>query len=77
MTINSAISYFSAWIIIFTGLYALTRSTAGKIIIYYLLWLMTILLIVTHATEISNLVTPAFSTAPSTVPSPTTSTPTS
>lgn len=50
-----------AWMLMFLLLYVLSRTRSGHTIIYYGAWLLVVLLIVTHGTEISNLLSGGFS----------------
>lgn len=44
-----------AWITMFMLLFILARTRAGHTVIYYVAWLLTLLLIVTHAGELVSI----------------------
>jgi hypothetical protein len=52
----SAISFFLGWTVIFLILYAMTKSKVGKKLLYYILWLLLVLVLVTHSNEITTLI---------------------
>ena len=51
------IAWVAAWLILIVGLYALSRTKAGKTIVYYVLWLAVVFLLITHAGEIQGIFT--------------------
>jgi len=51
------IAWVAAWLILIVGLYALSRTKAGKTIVYYVLWLSAVFLLITHAGEIQGIFT--------------------
>lgn len=50
------IQFFTTWLLIIGGLIALASSRWGKTLVYYLVWLALLLLLVTHADELSGLI---------------------
>lgn len=50
----NVVTWFSAWILIIAALYGLSRSKAGHAAIYYTLWLLVILMLVTHYQQITD-----------------------
>lgn len=59
MNNTSALSFFVAWGIILGTLFGFSRNDAGKRITYYTLWLMIVLVLVTHADNFIALVRPS------------------
>ena len=51
------IAWVAAWLILIVGLYAISRTKAGKAIVYYTLWLAVVFLLVTHAGVIQGIFT--------------------
>lgn len=51
---TGVISWLATWLITLLLLGVLAKSAAGRTIVYYLLWLAIVLLLVTHADEISS-----------------------
>ena len=54
-SVNGAVSFIGAWLLVIVIGVALASQGWGKTILYYVLWLAVILLILSHATEISNM----------------------
>lgn len=50
----NVVTWFAAWILIIVALFGLSRSKAGHAAIYYTLWLLVILMIVTHFQQITS-----------------------
>lgn len=49
-----AFSFFVGWLIIISALWAMTKSKPTRVILYYVLWLLIVLLLVTHGNELSQ-----------------------
>ena len=54
-SVNGAVSFIGAWLIVIVLGVALASTGWGKTILYYILWLAVILLVLTHIQEISNM----------------------
>jgi hypothetical protein len=52
------LKFLTTWIVMIGFLVWLNRSTWGKPVLYWLLWLAFLLLLVTHADELASLVNP-------------------
>ena len=50
-------AWFIAWAIILGVLYGLSRTRAGKTIVYYVLWLSVVFVVVSHYSAISGVLT--------------------
>lgn len=53
---TGVVSWISTWTIMILLLVVLSKTSWGKSIVYYVLWLAVILLLVTHADEIKGMV---------------------
>ena len=51
--VNGAVTFLGAWLLVIVIGVALSSTGWGKTIIYYVLWLAVILLVLSHASEIS------------------------
>lgn len=56
---NSAYSFFAGWFLIIAGAFGLSRFEPTRVFLYYILWLTVILMIVTHANDITSLLATA------------------
>ena len=52
-SVNGTITFLGAWLIVIVAGVALASTGWGKTILYYILWLAVILLILSHANELS------------------------
>jgi hypothetical protein len=52
----SAITWITTWVVMILLLVMISSTGWGKSIVYYLLWLAVILLLVSHADELSSLI---------------------
>jgi hypothetical protein len=52
----SAITWITTWVVMIMLLVMISSTGWGKSIVYYLLWLAVILLLVSHADELSSLI---------------------
>ena len=50
-----ALSWLSTWIIMIALLAIIAQTSWGRTIVYWLLWLAVLLLLVTHADELTSL----------------------
>lgn len=50
------LKFLTTWIIMILLLVLLAKSSWGKAVVYWLLWLAVLLLVLTHADEITSLV---------------------
>lgn len=57
MSMPGVFAWFIAWAIVLGTLYGLSRTRAGKTIVYYVLWLSVVLVVVTHYSAISGVLT--------------------
>lgn len=55
----SAFQWLVSWIAILLIVGLLARSNWGKPIVYYFLWMMVLILILTHASDFAALINPA------------------
>ena len=53
---TGALTWISTWIIMILLLVMISATRWGRSIVYYLLWLAVVLLLVTHADELSSLI---------------------
>jgi hypothetical protein len=53
---TGAITWISTWVIMILLLVMVSKTGWGRAIVYYLLWLAVILLLVSHADELSSLI---------------------
>ena len=53
----SAFGWLVSWILMILLIFTVSRTKAGEVTIYYTAWLLVFLLIVTHAVEISSILT--------------------
>lgn len=53
---TGALTWISTWIIMILFLVMISATGWGRSIVYYILWLAVILLLVTHADELSSLI---------------------
>lgn len=53
---TGAFTWISTWIIMILFLVMISATGWGRSIVYYILWLAVILLLVTHADELSSLI---------------------
>lgn len=53
---TGVVTWVSTWLIMILFLVMMSKTKAGKTIVYYLLWLSVLLLLFTHADELSSLV---------------------
>lgn len=51
-----ALSWLTTWIVMIALIALIAQTTWGKVIVYWLLWLALLLLLVTHADELSNMI---------------------
>lgn len=52
---TGVVSWFSTWILFLLLLVILAKTTWGKSLVYYALWLLVLLLFASHSEEISGL----------------------
>lgn len=55
---TGVVSWFSTWILFILLLIILSKTTWGKTLVYYALWLLVLLLFVTHSEELNGLFNP-------------------
>lgn len=53
--LTSAFNYLAAWLLFLLIIAALAQTEIGKKIVYYVLWLGVVLLLVSHADEITSI----------------------
>ena len=53
--VNGAVTFLGAWLLVIVAGVGLASTGWGKTILYYILWLAVILLVLSHAQEISNM----------------------
>jgi len=53
---SGAFTFLVTWLIMIAVLVALAGTRWGKTIVYYVLWLMVVLLVVTHGKELASLI---------------------
>lgn len=51
-----ALSWITTWVIMIALLALIAQTSWGRVIVYWLLWLALLLLLVTHADELSSIV---------------------
>ena len=56
---TGAFVWIVTWLLLIAVLVALAGTSWGKPIVYYTLWLAVVLLVVSHATELTSLVNPS------------------
>ena len=54
-SVNGTITFLGAWLLVIVFAVALAGTGWGKTLLYYILWLAVILLVITQAQEISNM----------------------
>lgn len=55
----SALQWFASWIAILLLVALLARSSWGKSIVYYFVWMTVLILVLTHASDLAALINPA------------------
>ena len=55
----SALQWFSAWIAILLIVGLLARSSWGKSIVYYFVWMAVVVLVLTHASDFAAIINPS------------------
>ena len=51
-----ALSWITTWVIMIALLAFIAQTSWGRVIVYWLLWLALLLLLVTHADELSSMI---------------------
>ncbi len=51
-----ALSWMTTWIVVIALLALVAQTSWGRVIVYWLLWLALLLLLVTHADELSGMI---------------------
>jgi hypothetical protein len=54
-SVNGTVTFLGAWLLVIVFAVALAGTGWGKTILYYILWLAVIMLVLSHASEISNM----------------------
>ena len=52
---SSVMGFLTSWLLMFLLLYVLAKTRSGHTIIYYTAWLLVVLLLVTHSTQVTNI----------------------
>jgi hypothetical protein len=52
---SSVMGWLTAWVLMFLLLFVLAKTRSGHTIIYYTAWLLVVLLLVTHSTQITKI----------------------
>ena len=52
---SSVMGFLTSWLLMVLLLYVLAKTRSGHTIIYYTAWLLVVLLLVTHSSQVTNI----------------------
>ncbi len=52
---SSVMGWLTAWFLMFMLLFVLAKTRGGHTIIYYTAWMLVLLLLVTHASQVTSI----------------------